>query len=388
MKNHVEVLQGPGRTTTFDPATGQQLSSTVSQLTRFIDEVDRVPTITKGDFHSPNDWEFRVTKRIYPRGTIEVYRRTEPKGRMQLNEWNLGGVLDPVEVIQPMIPDNETKLYNRALSRLNEKARGSLDLSVSALEYHQTLKMLRGAGSIRSYLGNLMTTLSQRGFSSQKGNTLKQLVKDVGGNWLQWHLGLEPLLKDFHDSIQEMHTAVVPLVSRISGKAKDITGTNRIVSSSPYYDTSVAKVYGVQGVHIHVQFRPTDAFDVLRWTSLSPLSWAWETLTLSFVIDWFYNVSAMLRDTETALAYKNTFDSGYVTFLRAHSGSIVTRGKRDYSPTFGERLDFISDMEFKHFRRVKLVAWPLPRTPAFRTDLGSEKLLTAAALLAQQFRRV
>ncbi len=386
MKNQEIVTTAPSRTSFYAAPSPVPTSVVVQNYTRMIDSIDRVSTVTNGDFHSPNDHEYRVQRTLYPYGSLNEYSRSPP-GITREQVWNLGGVMNPRQYIGDAVVDQETMLYNRALSRLNEKARGSLDLSVSALEMSQTIRMLRNAGSIQSYLGNFIRALGTKRTTVSADSSLKQLVRDMGGNWLQFHLGLMPLLNDFHDSIKEMNTAVVPLVSRISAKASVPIEVKSVPTGLFYSSIAVPKVEGVQGVQFHVQFRPVDAFNALRWASLSPLSWAWEAVTLSFVFDWFYNVSAMLRDTETALAYKNTFDSGYVTFLKAYNGSVTCKGRINLDSNRFELADFVGNYDFKHFRRVKLVAWPLPRLPAFRADLGAKQLLTAASLLALQLRR-
>jgi len=378
MKAHNETGRGSTAVTQFHPVTGEVVNQfavyqpSYSDVLRF--------NSTNGDRRSPNSFDYVAERYDYPTGT-EVTRNSSNKV-IEERQGNLGQLFNLEEI---EIPNLETSMYNSALSRLNEKARGSMDLSTSVLEYRQVLRMLNGAGSIRSYLGNTIRAATKKGRSPRGETTVKGLVRDAGGNWLQWKLGLAPLLADFQSAVKEVSTGVTLRLMRIKASASDPIVISAL-GNDVYDKISSTKISGKQGVSFHVQFRPTDQFDALRWASLNPIGWAWELIPLSFVLDWVYDVGGFIRDAETALAYNHTFDSGYVTYLRAVNGSVVTDGTLVIQGE-GHRITCVSRMRYISFRRRVLGSWPFPRAPAFSAKLGSSQLLTSAALLAQLLKK-
>jgi hypothetical protein len=365
-------------------------------------------SVEGSDRYAPNPYAYRVREYQYPRGKIEELYI--PGGyRTQVEDGALGpGALDVGPAFAEQIPDNESRNYNAALSKLNDKVRGGLDLSTSVIEYRQTQKMLAGAGKISSFLGNTINEFERRWNQLPPGTKnsiigrrlhtaqnaaqgfrdllrtvpVRTLMKDLGGNWLQFHLGLEPLLNDFHGIVKEVYTGVIPKVLRKGAKVYTPIAVTGIDSSRSYSSVIHANVLGVQGVEIHCQFRPPDQVNLSRWTTLSPLSVAYELMTLSFVIDYVYNIGNMLRDAETAILYETTFDSGYITYLRAYNGLFDGSGIWKFTSAYHYRVDFAGSVRHIDFRREVLGGWPIPRLPVFKPKLGAIQLLTVASLLA------
>lgn len=329
-----------------------------------------------GDKHAPNAHDFSTRYIVQPFGSIE--RRSANGNVNQLQFGSFPGLYS----FDLKVVDELDACYNAALSRLNEAARGSLDVSTDILEFRQTLKMFSGATSIRTYLGNTIRAASRRGKHPKGDTTLKQLVRDAGGNWLQWKLGLSPLLSTFHDIVKEVNTSVVLRTMRVRGKRVRPIATSELLEDSAVSRLSKVSISGAQGVDIRVQFRPSDSARVLRWASLNPVGWAWELTTLSFVVDYFYDVGSFLKDSETALAYGNTFDQGYTTSLFAFDADITTRGISG-----SLKYDLKGRMSVRKFRRQVLGSWPFPRAPTFQSNLSSGRMLTIAALLSQMLKR-
>lgn len=378
MKDHFDESRGFTDVTSFHPVTGEVLETSRVSVKSRQDVLESISS--NGDKRNPNNFDYVARMYEYPRGTI-VTRNSSSRVIEErvgvhgaLYGFSLGG-----------ITDLETDLYNRALSQLNERARGSMDLAVSVLEYREVLRMLKGAGSIRSYLGNTIRAATRRGRKPSGETTVKSLVRDAGGNWLQWKLGLSPLLADFQSAVKEVSTGVTLRLMRIHARARDPIIASGLLEE-PWASMSSVKVEGQQGVAFHIQYRPADGFNALRWASLNPVSWAWELMPLSFVIDWFVNVGQFVRDSETALAYNHTFDSGYVTYLFAYGGGIYSRGTL-VSNDQSSKIDVVGSMSYKRFRRRVLGSWPFPRAPSFHSNLGGGQLLTSAALLSQLLKK-
>jgi hypothetical protein len=410
MKERHETLDGIETITYYAPS-GVVTNVISLNTVRFKSDVHIATNVVNGDFRAPNAYGYSVREFLYGKGTVtELYNGNIS----QIESGDLtSGNFDPDSAIAEQVPDDESRNYNRALNKLNDKARGNLDLSTSAIEYHQTQKMLGSAGKISSYLGNTirdferrwsrLTPLERGRIISRRQHLvrnqsdelyellrtvpIRQLMKDLGGNWLQFHLGLRPLLSDFQDSVKEAYTGVIPSMLRIKSKVYSPIVVKSISSSRPHYRVIRPDITGVQGVEFHVQFRPPDQVNLTRLTSLSPLSWAWELLTLSFVIDYVYNVGNMLRDAETAILYDRTFESGYVTFLKAYSGTTTALGGYRFNSAYSYDCKFTAQTKVIDFRRQVLASWPIPRLPVFELKLGSIQLLTIASLLAQKLGR-
>ena len=103
----------------------------------------------------------------------------------------------------------------------------------------------------------------------------------------------------------------------------------------------------------------------------------------------FRSVGSYLRNFETALLYGARFKSGYVSELYYYDGSEDSLPGQKFSfPTANPPKYVYNDytsgrIRIRKFRRTKLTSYPLPRPPSFKVDLGSEQLLSLAALLRQ-----
>jgi len=379
MQNKDILLGGSRLLTGYDTSGNVDGQITIAESSRMAETVSSHSV--NGDKRAPNPHDFSVKELYYPQGSISRY---DTSNRLRsVEQGSLGRLYD----FDFKVSDRTQSLYNSAVSEINKRARGELDLSVSALEYREVIRMVKGAGSIRSYVGNTIRAATKRGRPPSGETKMKAVVRDAGGNWLQWQLGLRPLLSDFYDTVKEVNTRVVLNMMRVRAKRSE----NIVVSEWSSNDSDVKAIgrpllKGVQGVDIRVQFRPVEQFNALRYASLNPIGWAWELMPLSFVVDWFLNVGQTIRDSETALAYNNTFSSGYITYLTAYDGSISTKG--DISTPGGRvSYDCHGRMRVVSFQRSVLRAWPFPSLPTFQSDLQAGQLLTAAALLSQQLRR-
>jgi hypothetical protein len=126
-------------------------------------------------------------------------------------------------------------------------------------------------------------------------------------------------------------------------------------------------------------------FDLSRWSSLNPVSFAWEVIPYSFVVDWFYDVSSYLRNLETCLLYNSRFISGYKSELFVHR----SKGVASYKGNQGGEVHEIAAVSYGRtvqFQRSVLSSYPRPHAPTFKVQLGWERLLSAAALTTQLFK--
>lgn len=153
--------------------------------------------------------------------------------------------------------------------------------------------------------------------------------------------------------------------------------------------TSTVRYRNESYTKVSVNLRPPSQAQMLsRWSSLNPVSIAWELVPYSFVVDWFYDIGSFLRDTETAYLNNSRFDGGFNTTIWAFETSerirydIFNKGLVPYWSNIG-RLN--ADWRWKNliFNRTILSSYPFPRIPQVKTDLSANRMLSAAALLAQ-----
>lgn len=352
----------------YRPNVGTPTDTTYTSGYPSFRETVTAGTIVQGNFRDPNSWSYDILKRRQWHG---IRKDVSSYGSGSTTWWK--GALTGDWITGPAW--QQTSVYNMALERLNNQVRGGLDLGVALAEIHSTKRMIKAVGDVRHYA-------SGRWSSSSVGSS-----KDVANGWLQWQYGWKPLMSDIFGIADESIRVVINRLERVRGRAKlPITDDNprfkrTVQTQQPFV---VRKGEGVQACTISIVYE-VPQFDLARWSSLNPVSLAWELIPFSFVADWFFDVGSYLRAMETATLYCLRFQSGYVSELYAWNGV------EDVDPTWKNVVTTTtytfpyasSTVRERHFRRTKLTSYPLPRLPSFQTDLSSTRLLSAAALLRQ-----
>lgn len=122
-----------------------------------------------------------------------------------------------------------------------------------------------------------------------------------------------------------------------------------------------------------------DWFTASRLTSLNPAAIAWELTTLSFVVDWLYDIGSYLENLENSLGTGLSFRRGYVTRVYYHklqevqssSGRAYTSGWNKYMTSEAVRAVKLREV---------LTGFPRPVKPTLKLRMGSGRILSAAAL--------
>lgn len=371
------------RTRRYSFVDGSLVSDTTTNiLGADYDNLTMSPYPNPGDKHKPTAFAYTATKYTNYQGNRKVTRVSDNKFHTQID----GCVLGSSVLTRVTVPDMLNYHYNKALAKLNDKVRGQLDLAVSVAEYHQLTQMVKGVGKIDTYLGNTLRGIDKVSMRSGKYRTLKGLVKDAGNNWLQWQYGIKPLLSDIYGAADEYFRHQIPNILTVTAKSYESIGVQRLSKLDPSEPVETIDVNGVQGVMFHLKFKDKGGFDAARWATLNPVSLAWELMPYSFVVDWVYNVGDFLRSYETSLLYGSSFVSGYYTQLRAWH-PMHERRNFTYVGSGDRYVDNTKSMGgFTDFKRIVLGSYPGPRLPTFKVDLGTERYLSAASLLAQHLR--
>lgn len=270
-----------------------------------------------------------------------------------------------------------TNTWNDAVSNLNERVRGGLDLSIDLFQAGQTLKTAK-----RIY--NLTDSFVQHYRRAVRGGAHRELAS----LYLEWTYGVAPLLQD-----------VIATIALIDKKARSNEGLVHFRGrghSNDRYDISEFLNIFTQDINVNVVHTVDQSVrcqidvylspkvsrlqTIAGYTSLNPIAWLYEMTPWSFVVDWFWNLGAYLRNLETALIYMDRFVAGCVTYSAQErttmKSNVVTWGVHRFTDAHGDHL-------FRRYDRQVLSSYPLPRFPRLDPKFGSRRVLNAAALLSQ-----
>jgi hypothetical protein len=288
--------------------------------------------------------------------------------------------------------------YNRAYSDLFEQVRGKLDVSIDAFQAGQTLQLVKRVNSVVQYVRKIVRSKGVSGLQyayrdfqrTRKRNGWQGDVKTPGSLWLEFIYGLKPLLQDAYDAFDQILKSAKERYIHIRSRGSDTDYQKQEWSfgfggySSTVHTVSKRTRRCEFGVILHIP--ESRLLELAGYTSLNPVSIAWELTPFSFVVDWVVDVGGYIRNLENLALYHNTFHSGYVT----ESVRIVADGSLDVDEVSGnERV--ISDARggstsWTYKRRSALLSLPTPRVPPVNVSLGTGRLLNAAALISQLLR--
>ena len=246
--------------------------------------------LVKGNMKNPNNWSYSVAERKALIRSKESYWINMPWNG-KLTSRNIG-FSDLSDSDMPNSAWNRDLVYNSCLSKLNELARGNLDLSVSLAELASTKRMIAGISKTLRFAG---------GYRGRGG------TKEIANGWLEFNLGWRPLLSDVFQSADESVRVVLNKIQKFSASVT-------LPIKEDYIQTSFQlpmrrEGNGKQSCRITLTL-DVPSFDLSRWTSLNPVSLAWELVPMSFVVDWFFDIGSYLRNLETGLLYNTRFRSG------------------------------------------------------------------------------
>jgi hypothetical protein len=323
--------------------------------------------VIQGDGRNPYPWSYTVNDFVRPfgkkssfaNGTVAVPYKVE-RGAL-----GVGG-----ENEKPFDPswDQRTIVYNQALSNLNELTRGSLDLAVDLAELGSTRRMIRELGKVSRLASSVRDLWS--------GSAL-------ANGWLEFQYGWRPLMGTIFGLADESVRYVLNNVTTY--RASSLAKEDRVDSVSQFvYSNNIPmtrRLKRKQACSVSVTM-DVQGFDLARFSSLNPVSLAWELIPYSFVVDWFVDVGSYIRNLETGLLYNQAFRSGYASEL--HAADVLQTCSLAVVKPFTERYmyeNITMKRRKREFVRTVFGSYPLPRIPSVKADLGSTQLLSAASLL-------
>lgn len=274
----------------------------------------------------------------------------------------------------------EKLAYESALADLVSDIRGDTDLSINVFQLRQLNNLL---GRIWNLTNSFAKTV--KAVKSGWGSGSKEL----SGIYLEYIYGVKPLVSDAYNTfdmlVKQSKTGKAPLHFRGRGKSVEEFDSPATISafSVAACPVTIKRLRSVR-CQLDIYIRPdlSKLQKIGDYTSLNPVSWVWETLPYSFVVDWFWNFGGYLRALETALLYSRSFVSGCKTQTIRHDYSCGGEGKSSSHPTITYRVTGGSRV-IKYYERTRLNSMPTPQAPTLKTSLSPWRIVNAVALLLQ-----
>lgn len=238
----------------------------------------------------------------------------------------------------------DTNRMNRTIARAYDKLKGKTytqaSLGLNLVEGHQSLSMIEKRAA---QLGKFSMLLVRRRFKDAAAFLGMALVppkvsakNSFASNFLEYHFGWEPLLKDIHDALEVWNQPIrVFQVLRASagertterydadyGAATKRRGTCTV----SYFVQEGARVKAISGDTLH---------SLDEWGVLNPASLLWEAIPFSFVVDWFVNVGQVLASFSdyAGMSLDSTFTSRkYTTAMFATTFTVPGFPTNGYKP--------------------------------------------------------
>lgn len=241
-------------------------------------------------------------------------------------------------------------LANKLASKLQEhvdfnaaRTAAEIDKNMDAIS-SAAKKIVRSAKKLTKgdYLGAMRVLANSKNTSANLGSTRKNAASSqkwmaqgspVRDRYLQWQLGVIPLIKDAEAAVRAIAWAMDrPQYQKFSSRRKRTA--NSVINGSGYY----ASKRMVTGQLVAILKSLPNAADVLGVYDLP--SGLYERLYLSFVFDWWIPVGGYLE----ALAAKRVFSQAMVI------QTLTTRTWKEVGPSQSKGLTFTANFPTKEYR--------------------------------------
>lgn len=198
---------------------------------------------------------------------------------------------------------------NRLLDKFKDKLGEEAGLAVNILERKQSIAMIASrAGQIAGFLLALKKLDFVRAAKILKLSAVPKgtsVRKSVSSNWLEFHFGWEPLIKDIHASIEILQGPAPPI--RVTAGVT-LPGsfwyvqprTSRVkpnaFNDASFYESWISRHISEVGLKCGAQIRVDNPN---LWLAnqlglVNPLVVGYNVIPFSFVLDWFVNVEQFL----------------------------------------------------------------------------------------------
>lgn len=328
----------------------------------------------------------------------------------------------------PMLYPNFTTVYNSAIEQVYNGIRTQIDLSVDLAQAKQTGRMLKDNLAKPLYSNKYASkslVLQNEALVRQMDRRLKGrgthdverlaklqrqhdvLTRKLGlrvgrfvdfvsklhpkewaNRWLEYQYGWKPLLGTIYDTgkaLMDLHTYSYVRV-RGNGYSNTPSNQTNIIGQIPHiYSGNLA-----ERCRIVCEYRMSNTRiqTLAGYTSLNPVSIAWELLPYSFVIDWLVDVGGYLRNLESSILFQDNFVRGY----RVDGHKFEMSGSKSGGFSYNGGASSFSVGSSGFYRsssksRSILTTNPRPAFPSVNAKMGWQRVTSGVALLAQHLKK-
>ncbi len=277
------------------------------------------------------------------------------------------------------------RCYSKFVDAIGPRALGAVNLA----ERNQSLSMMANRTMQLVRFTRKLRRLDFVGAARELESPTPKKVsrhKSFANNWLEYHFGWEPLVKDIGAAIDFLQEPIKDSFVRarthsmVSDKLVDAYGDVYYCSGTEQRSHQVAYVLGRQSClyQASVAINNPNLYLANALGFVNPATVAWELVPFSFVIDWFTNVSQFLASGTDmlGLTLSKPFTSEW--FNGTWTGWVTLPSCTESSYSYSWSL----------VRGLRTTGIALPSL-GFRAPriLGWQRGLTAISLLLQQMKR-
>lgn len=226
---------------------------------------------------------------------------------------------------------------NRAYDKLKGKLYQNVSLGVDIAEFRQSFNMIASrAGQLYAF----SRYLKRFDFEKASAALGKAIVppgaspkKSFASNFLEYHFGWEPLVKDIYDALEVVSDPLKSFTMERAGASERFSGPYSInygsVSQIGYAAESYTVTMGCQINAIRDQYMHS----LEQFGLINPAVILWELVPFSFVVDWFGNVGSVLSSLSdyAGMTLSNSFTTRRYTVAKTYENSV----NAGYAPTPG-----------------------------------------------------
>lgn len=207
----------------------------------------------------------------------------------------------PANIASEAVPSDSGTLasaHNRAYAKFRESCYSSASVAVSLAERKQAMGMVASrAIQLVRFTSALKKLRFDQAVRELGVNRLPRHLstrsgpKALANNWLEFHFGWRPLIKDVFDACDVLQSEI-PLES-ISGSGSASTSVSTATDAN-----GVTRHFNVTSrvrIQAKVRFDNPNLGLATQLGLTNPAVVAWELVPFSFVVDWFVNVGDFLQ---------------------------------------------------------------------------------------------
>jgi len=409
MQNYFYTSQGTQFTSSWQtraPFNSSQSSVNVVRQERQMSNVTNGLVI--GNFKDPNPITFlkRVTtngnRNSYDRrasgGNIVVTTVSGPSpahGDMSLNSPVLGGA-------------DFSRTRDDCLEKVFGQLRNGPNLAVDWAERVQTAKLLKDSLNLRKLILTMTTAVtgSTRYKRLPKGDAgVQPRIDLLSQKWLEYRYGWTPLVNSIYDIVDQVRRSFMNETSgtfNVKGRSSQrrILGPDEVISKggAGSFENPRCTVTGSFRYRTEMGFifKIPQGTNLSDFTTLNPLTVAWELTPYSFVADWFVNVSQYLELWENWVLFNKHFQGGYITdsfqekTIWSTSGATSVPWRFDGPTPVQGQVSYVSvngSKTLSYKARERVLNLPFPSGIRLRVNLNAKRVTDSAALLFQVANR-